>query len=319
MKAILIREFGPPGVMKLEEVLTPVTSSERVLVRVHYSSVNPVDWKIRNGSLRLISGSRFPMMLGSDIAGEVVERGSSVSRFKKGDRVFGMLAFKHRGAYAEYVCAREDALDLIPENLDFKEAAAIPLAALTAYQALHSKGRIESGKTVLINGASGGVGSFAVQIAKAAGAVVSAVCSTHTMQLVRQFGADKVVDYTQQDFAHLPDKYDIIFDAVGKRSFFGVRKNLERGGCYITTLPDKPADILSFFLTFPLSFFGFSRRSFFISVHPSGADLHSLSLLAKEGKLRPLIDREYPLEEINEAHAYSETGHAKGKIVIKIP
>ena len=318
MKAILIRQFGPPGIMKLEEIEKPVITSDRVLVRVRYSSVNPVDWKIRNGSLRLISGSRFPMMLGFDIAGEAVETGSSVTRFKKGDRVFGMLDFTHRGAYAEYAAAREDGLALIPENLDLREAAAVPLAALTAYQAIHYKGRIKSGMNVLINGASGGVGSFAVQIAKAAGAIVSGVCSTHTMQFARQLGAHTIIDYTRQDFAHLPDTYDIIFDAVAKRTFFEVRKNLKVGGCYVTTLPNKPADILSFFLTFPVSFFGFSKRSTFISVQPKGSDLHSLSLLVKEGKLRPFIDREYPLEEINEAHAYSETGHARGKIVIKI-
>jgi len=318
MKAVLIRQFGPPEGMKLEEVEKPVISSGRVLVRVHYSSVNPVDWKIRNGSLKLISGSRFPMVLGFDIAGEVIETGSSVTRFKKGDRVFGMLDFRHRGAYAEYACAREDGLDLIPEILDFKEAAAIPLAALTAYQALHYKGRIKNGKTVLINGASGGVGSFAVQIAKAAGAAVAAVCGAHNMQIARQLGADSVIDYTKQDFGQLPDTYDIIFDAVAKRSFFEVSKNLRGGGCYVTTLPNKPTDILSFVLTFPLSFLGFSKRSTFISVRPRGADLHSLSLLVNEREIRPLIDREYTLEEINEAHAYSETGHARGKIVIKI-
>lgn len=318
MKAILIRQFGPPGVMKLEEVEQPVISRERVLVRTHYSSVNPVDWKIRNGSLRLISGSRFPMMLGFDISGEVIETGSSVTRFKRGDKVFGMLDFRHRGAYAEYACAREGGLDLIPETMDFREAAAIPLAALTAYQALHYKGMIRSDKNILINGASGGVGSFAVQIAKASGAAVTALCGTHTAELVKELGADRVIDYTKQDFRELSDTYDIIFDAVGKRSFFGVRKKLKSGGYYVTTLPNKPADILSFFLTFSLSFFGFSRRSTFISVRPSGADLHTLSLMVKEGKLWPFIDREYTLEEINKAHAYSEGGHARGKIVIKI-
>lgn len=318
MKAILIRRFGPPGIMKLEEVQKPLTPSDRVLVRVHYSSVNPVDWKIRNGSLRLISGSRFPMMLGFDIAGEVVETASTVTRFKKGDRVFGMLDFRHRGAYAEYACAREDGLALIPDNLDFREASAIPLSALTAYQALHCKGRIKSGKNVLINGASGGVGSFAVQIAKAAGAIVSAVCGTHTMHLARQLGADYTIDYTKQDFAYSSATYDIVFDAVGKRSFFEVRRSLKSGGCYVTTLPNKPGDILSFFITFPMSFLGLSKMSTFISVQSRGEDLQSLSLLVKEGKLRPLIDREYTLEEINEAHAYSETGHARGKIVIKI-
>ncbi|HXX54303.1 MAG TPA: NAD(P)-dependent alcohol dehydrogenase [Thermodesulfovibrionales bacterium] len=318
MKAVVIRQFGPPGVMKLEEVKRPFTSGDEVLIRVHYSSVNPVDWKIRNGSLKLISGSRFPMTIGFDVSGEVVERGSSVTRFKRNDRVFGMLDFNRRGAYAEYACAKADNLVLIPENLDFREAAAIPLAALTAYQALHYKAAIKSGSTVLINGASGGVGSFAVQIAKAAGAHVSAVCSTRNIDLARQLGADNVIDYTRQDFRHLTGRYDIFFDAVGKSSFFKVRKNLQSGGCYVTTLPNKTADILSYVLTFPLSFFRFSKRSTFIAVQSRGSDLESLTLLVKEGKLWPLIDREFPLEEISEAHAYSESGHARGKIAIKI-
>ncbi|HUO77378.1 MAG TPA: NAD(P)-dependent alcohol dehydrogenase [Thermodesulfovibrionales bacterium] len=318
MKAVLIRQFGPPGVMKIEEVEKPVISRDRLLVRIFYSSVNPVDWKIRNGSLRLISGSRFPMMLGFDIAGEVVDTGSAVTRFKKGDRVFGMLDFRHRGAYAEYACANEAGLALIPETLDFKEAAAIPLAALTAYQALHYKGRIKNGKTVLINGASGGVGSFAVQIAKASGAAVTAICGTHTTELVKKLGADSVIDYTKHDFRQFSDTYDIIFDVVAKHSFFEVSKNLRGGGYYVTTLPNKPADILSFVLTFPLSFLGLSKRSTFISVRPNGDDLHSLSLLVKEGKIMPLIDREYTLEEINQAHAYSEKGHARGKILIRV-
>ena len=175
MKAVLIRQFGPPDVMQIEEVEKPAISGDQALIRVHYSSVNPVDWKIRNGSLRLLTGSRFPMRLGFDLAGEVLETGSSATRFKKGDKVFGMLDFRHLGSYAEYVCLSENKLALIPDNLDFKEASAVPLAALTAYQALHYKGKIKDGKAVLINGASGGVGSYAVQIASAAGAVVTGV------------------------------------------------------------------------------------------------------------------------------------------------
>lgn len=318
MKAVLIRKFGPPEVLKIEEVDKPVISGDQVLIRVLYSSVNPVDWKIRNGSLKFITGSRFPMALGFDVAGEVVETGPSVTKFQKGDRVFGMLDFRHRGAYAEYACARENAVALIPENLDFKDAAAIPLAALTAYQALYYKGKIKSGETVLINGASGGVGSFAVQIAKAAGAIVAAVCGADNAELVRTLGADKVIDYKKQDFAELPDRYDIIFDAVGTLSFFRISKNLTNSGRYITTLPNKPANILSFLLIPFLSLFRYRKKSAFISVKPCGSDLNSLSLLIKQKKLFPLIDRTFNMEEIREAHAYSETGHARGKIVIKI-
>ncbi len=318
MKAVFIRQFGPPEVMKTEEVDKPQVSGNQVLIRVRYSSVNPVDWKIRNGSLRLLVGSRFPMPLGFDIAGEVVEAGSSVTRFREGDRVFGMLHYKRRGAYAEYACTDENALAPIPEGLDFREAAAIPLAGLTAYQALHMKGKIKSGDAVLINGASGGVGSFAVQIARAAGAEVTGVCGRGNFEVVRRLGAKRVVDYREQDFAGLPERYDIIFDAAGSRSFFGVRKSLTASGRYVTTLPNKPSDILSFFLTSVLPPFVGGRRSTYVSVRPSGPDLRDLTHLVKEQKVVPLIDRVFSMEEIAEAHAYSETGHARGKILIKI-
>lgn len=317
MKAVLIREFGSPEVLRLEEVDKPVISNDEVLIRVHYSSVNPVDWKIRNGSARFFYDSKFPMVLGFDVAGDIVDTGSSVTRFKKGDRVFGMLNYKRRGAYAEYACAKEENLAHIPENLDFKEASAIPLAGLTAYQALYYRGKIKSGESVLINGASGGVGSFGVQIAKAAGATVTAICGTDNIELVKILGADKVIDYRKEDFTKLPDKYDIIFDAVGKLSFFRVNKNLKDSGRYITTLPDK-VDIFSFFLTSFLTLFGYSKKSTFVGVKPSGSDLNSMSSLVKEKKLIPVIDRVFTMEQIREAHAYSETGHARGKIVIKV-
>lgn len=318
MKAVLIRQFGPPEVMKIEEVEKPRISADQVLVRVHYSSVNPVDWKIRNGSLKLLTGSKFPMRLGFDVAGEVIQAGPSVTKFRKGDRVFGMLHYKQRGAYAEYACFDEDNIAPIPESLDFKEAAAVPLAALTAYQALHYKGKVKSGEAVLVNGASGGVGTFAVQIARAAGALVTGVCGSGNAELVRSLGAEKVLNYREQDFTELPERHDIIFDTVGSRSFFAVRKSLKSSGRYITTLPNKSSDVISFFLTALLPPFFDRKKSTYINVRPSGPDLHNLRHLIKEKKLIPLIDRAFTLEEIAEAHAYSETGHARGKIVIKI-
>lgn len=317
MKIVLIRKFGPPEVMNIEEVDKPAIPGDQVLIRVHYSSVNPVDWKIRNGSLKFLTGSKFPMMLGFDIAGEVIDVGPAVTKFKKGDRVFGMLHYRQRGAYAEYVAAKEEDLAMIPENLDFREASAVPLAGLTAYQALHHKGNIKRGDVVLINGASGGVGSFAVQIAKAAGAIVTAVCGTDNLERIKALGVDRVIDYRKQDFTELPDKFDIIFDAVGKRSFFQIRRNLKANSSYVTTLPNM-ANIYSLSLVPFMSLFGYRKKSFLINVHPSGLDLNSLSLLIKQEKLFPLIDRVFTLEEIRKAHAYSETDHAHGKIVIKI-
>jgi NADPH:quinone reductase-like Zn-dependent oxidoreductase len=318
MKAVLINTFGPPDVMKIVETGRPAVPYKGVLVHVRYSCVNPVDWKIRNGSLKLIYGAKFPLKLGFDIAGEVEETGAIVTRFKKGDKVFGMLGYKVRGAYAEYACAEEDLLTLVPANIGFSEAAAAPLAGLTAFQALYYKGAMEENDSVLINGASGGVGSFAVQIAKAAGCRVTAVCGTANVERMRSLGADRVIDYRNQDFTKSPDKYDIIFDAVGARTFFQVRHNLRRKGRYITTLPNKPADIAGFFLLPLLSIFGYRKRTAFISVRPSGADLGRLALLMKEKKIVPLIDRIYYMRDIAAAHAYSETGRARGKILIKI-
>ncbi len=318
MKAVLIRRFGPADVLRIEEVERPPVSGDQVLIRVHYSSVNPVDWKIRNGSLKLLTGSRFPMRLGFDVSGEVVETGPSADRFKIGDRVFGMLDFRHLGAYAEYACAREKTIAQIPGNLDYKDAAAVPLAALTAYQALHHKGGIGEGQSVLVNGASGGVGSFGVQIAKAAGAFVTGVCGTDSIELVRMLGADNVINYRIRNFTEQDERYDIIFDAVGLRSFFGVSKSLNKSGRYVTTLPNKSSDVVSFFLTSMLPLFFAGKKSTYINVRPSGADLNHLSLLIEQKKIVPVIDRVFTLEEIAEAHAYSETGHARGKIVIKI-
>ena len=318
MKAVLIRKFGPPDVMRVEEVERPAVPDSGVLVRVRYSSVNPVDWRIRNGSLKFIYGSRFPMRLGFDIAGEVEETGRSVTRFSKGDRVFGMLNYKVRGAYAEFACTEEKLLALIPWYIDFSEAAAMPLAGLTSFQALYNKGNIEDYDSVLINGASGGVGSFAVQIAKAAGCNVTAVCGTDHVEHVKALGADRVIDRLKQDFTRMPDKYAIIFDAVGKLTFCRVRRNLTKDGRYITTLPNKPADIACFLLLPVLSFFGYRKSSAFITVRPGGEDLSRLALLVKEKKLVPLIDRTFDLEDIAAAHAYSETGRAAGKILIKI-
>ncbi len=318
MKAILINGFGNPGVMKVCEVDKPAVPDDGVLVRVLFSSVNPVDWRIRNGSLKLIYGSKFPMKLGFDVAGEVEKTGPAVTKFRRGDRVFGMLDYKVRGAYAEYACAQEDLLALIPGNIGFSEAAAIPLAGLTAFQALHYKGGIKKGDSVLINGASGGVGSFAIQIAKAAGCKATAVCGTEHVDHVRGLGADRVIDRLKSDFTDMPDKYDLIFDAVGKLTYFRVRRNLTKEGRYITTLPNKAANIAAFFMQPFFSFFGSGKKAAFISVRPGADDLNTLALLVKVKKLAPVIDRIFDLKDSAAAHAYSETGRATGKIIIRI-
>jgi NADPH:quinone reductase-like Zn-dependent oxidoreductase len=229
-----------------------------------------------------------------------------------------MLDFRSIGAYAEYVAVKEHIVAKIPDRLDFQQAAAVPLAGLTAYQALHDKARIKKGDAVLIHGASGGVGSFAVQIARAAGAMVTGICSTRNVELVEKLGAHEVIDYTRHNLRKLSGSYDIIFDAVGMLQYFRIKRNLKSTGRYITTLPNQFSNVASFFLTAIGAFFGYKKKSAFITVKPNASDLESLGLLIQEGKMMPRIDRTFTLEEIQEAHDYSESGRAKGKIVIKI-
>lgn len=217
MKAVIIRRYGAAEVLQYEDVEQPKIEPTQLLVKVRASSVNPIDWKIRQGMLSLITGSKFPKILGFDVAGEVVAIGSGVTRFKPGDAVYGSTSFPG-GGYAEFAAVPENLVVLKPTNLSYEEAAAVPLAALTALQALRDQGNIQTGQTVLINGAAGGVGSFAVQIAKALGTVVTGVSSTKNLDLVKSLLADRVIDYTQQDFTQDTAQYDIIFDAVGKRS-----------------------------------------------------------------------------------------------------
>jgi len=318
MKAAIIRKYGPPEVIEIDDIPKPTIARTQVLIRVVYTSVNPIDWKMRNGSFWFLTGFRFPITLGFDVAGEIAETGRDVKRFSKGDRVFCMLDIRDRGSYAEYARAKESSVVLISEGVSFREAAASPLAGLTAYQALHRKGKIKEGDTVLVNGASGGVGSFAVQIAKAEGARVTAVCGTRNTELLRSLGADTVIDYEREDLTLIPEKYDILFDAVGTLSFPRIQTILKDTGHYITTLPYNPSNVLSFFLTPLLPVLGHRKRSSFIGVRTNGTDLQSLASLLKHRRIVPVIDREYPLEAIREAHAYSQTGHARGKIVIKV-
>ena len=318
MKAAIIRKYGPPDVLEIDDIPKPTITSTQVLIRVIYTSVNPIDWKMRNGSFWFLSGFRFPITLGYDVAGEIAETGRDVKRFNKGDRVFCMLDIRDRGSYAEYARAKESSVVLIPEGLSFREAAASPLAGLTAYQALHRKGKVKRGDNVLVNGASGGVGSFAVQIAKVEGARVTAVCGTRNTELLRSLGADTVIDYEREDLTVIPEKYDILFDTVGALSFPRIQTILKDTGHYITTLPYNLSNVLSFFLTPLLPVFGQRKRSSFIGVRTHGTDLQSLASLMENKRIVPLIDREYPLEAIREAHAYSQTGHARGKIVIKV-
>jgi 2-desacetyl-2-hydroxyethyl bacteriochlorophyllide A dehydrogenase len=313
MKAVTINKYGSPEVLQYTDVEQPKITSDRILVKVRASSVNPIDWKIRKGMLGVLTGNKFPMILGFDIAGEVVEIGSNVKNFKVGDVIYAYSDSLPGGAYAEYAAVSEEVVCLKPTNMNYEQAAVVPLAATTALQGLRDKGEIKKGQKVLINGASGGVGTFAVQIAKAYETEVTAVCSGKNVELVKSLGADKVIDYTQQDFTTTKEKYDIILDAVSNRSFSECQNNLLPQGIYITLLPS--LDIL---LQGVLRFFIPGKKAKLFFAKASGKDLAYLKDLIEAGKIRSIIDRTYPLSEMSAAHTYSEQGRAVGKIAIAL-
>ena len=313
MKAVFINQYGSTQVLQYGDIETPSINRDQLLVKVYASSVNPVDWKIRAGQLQFLTGYKFPMVLGFDVSGEVVAVGESVTRFQTGDKVYAYLDSLPGGAYAEYAVVSERVACFKPDNMSYEQAAAVPLAATTALQALRDLGQILPGHKVLINGASGGVGSFAVQIAKALKAEVTAVCSTQNVELVKSLGGDRVIDYTVQDFTKDASLYDIIFDTVGKESFSGCQNILKPNGVYVTTLPN-PDSVMQSLLTFLLP----GKKSKLVVAQSRGQDLAYLKELIEGGKIRSVIDRTYPLEELAAAHAESEQGHVVGKLVIAV-
>jgi 2-desacetyl-2-hydroxyethyl bacteriochlorophyllide A dehydrogenase len=313
MKAVFINRYGSTEVLQYGDIETPVIKSDQLLVKVHASSINPIDWKIRAGQLQVLTGYQFPLVLGLDVSGEVVAVGESVTRFQTGDKVYAYLDSLPGGAYAEYVALSERVACLKPDNMSDEQAAAVPLAATTALQALRNQGQILPGQKVSINGASGGVGSFAVQIAKAFKAEVTAICSTPNVELVQSLGADRIIDYTAQDFTKDTSVYDIIFDAVGKQSFSDCQNILQPNGIYVTTLPT-PNSLMQSFLTFLVT----GKKAKFMVAQSSGQDLAFLKELIEAGKIRSVIERTYPLEELAAAHAHSERGHVVGKLAIAV-
>lgn len=313
MQAVVIDRYGGNEVVEVREAPLPTPGPEEVLIRVRAASVNPVDWKIRGGMLRIFTGRSFPKVLGCECAGEVAEAGAGVKRFRKGDRVIGYPGIKRLGAFAEYACVREESTFPLPETIPFEQASTLPIAGLTALQALRTLGRIAAGHEVLINGASGGVGTFAVQIARISGARVTAVCSAANAELVRELGAERTIDYRREDFTQGPDRYDIVFDAVSKRSFAECKRVLAPNGLYVATLPT-PSVLLSQYLTGFLT----RKKARVIMVRPNADDLAWLTGRIEAGRIRVVLDRVYPLEEAREALAYSETGKARGKVVLGV-
>ncbi len=314
MRAAVIRRFGPPDVFEVCEMPTPKIGPGKVLIRVQAAGINPIDWRIRNGSLRFVMPTRFPLVLGYDVSGVIIDVGAAVTDFKPGDEVFAFLdTFRQGGGYAELASVSAHVLAMKPGNLSHSEAAAVPLAATTALQALRDLGKIDGRSRVLINGASGGVGSFAVQIAKTYGADVTGVCGPNNLELVGQLGADRVIDYTKVDFIRENRHYDIVLDAVAKRSYPECRRVLKPRGHYISTVPSAKQ-----FLHQAWTWLLRGRRSHTFFARPNGSDLLDLKDLIESGKLRPIVDRVYPLTEAGIAHAASEGGHVRGKLVLDL-
>lgn len=313
MKAAVIYSYGTPDVLQVAEIERPQIKPDRLLVKVYASSINPIECKMRKGMLKILTGSKFPIILGFDVSGEVIEVGAQVSRFQPGDLVYARLDQLTGGAYAEYAAVSEKVAAPKPTNMNHEQAAAVPLAGMTALQALRDEGQLKVGQKVLINGASGGVGTFAVQIAKALGAEVTGVCGSKNVDLVNSLGADRVIDYTQQDFTQDSAKYDIIFDVVGNRSFSDCKSVLQLDGVYVTTQP-YPGNYLQSFLTALLP----GQKYKVILLKSNHADLAYLTEQIEAGKIRSVVDRTYPLSEIANAHTYSETERTVGKVVIAI-
>jgi len=321
MKAAVYTRYGPPSVAEIRDLEKPVPIDDEVLIKVRAASVNPADWRLMRGVpfvFHLLFGVRKPTLmqpgrLGHDVAGQVEAIGSKVSRFKPGDEVFGA----GRGSLAEYVCVSETRLALKPESVSFEQAASAPVAGLTALQGLRDKGEIRAGQKVLINGAAGGVGTFAVQIAKSFGAEVTGVCSTRNLEVVRSLGADHVIDYTQEDFTRSPQRYDLILDNVGNHSMFECRSILHpRGICVTVGAPKNPGVFLLRFLTAPLLSRFVSQKFVLFIARINKEDLAILSGLMESGKAKPVIGRRYPLSEAVEALQHLEEGHVRGKLII---
>jgi len=320
MKAIVRETYGPPDVLHLEDVPVPTLGDGDVLVSVRAASANAGDWHLLRGTpfpVRLVAGLRVPKftIIGTDIAGRVEAVGRNVTHFRPGDEVFGELSRCGFGAYAEFAVAPEKALALKPANLSFEEAATLPTAGCTALQGLR-KGRIQRAQRVLINGASGGVGTFAVQIAKTFGAEVTAVCSSRNVDVMRSIGADEVIDYTNDDFATHGHKYDLILAANGDRSIWEYRRALTADGCYVMT-GGSNRQLTDALLFGPLLSMG-RQRFGNVLVKPNQTDLLMLKELCETGKLRPVIDRRFPLSDVSSAVRYVEDGHARGKVVVTV-
>lgn len=320
MKAMVCTKYGSPDVFRLQEVEKPTPKDHEVLIKIHAAAAGPADCTFRKGDpfmVRLVYGLKGPKhsILGTELSGEIEAVGKAVTRFQVGDQVFGLSA-KTFGAHAEYICLPEDTpLAIKSTAMSYEEAVAVCDGALTAVTFLRDKAKLQRGQKILINGASGAVGIYAVQFAKYLGAEVTGVCSTANLALVKSHGADQVIDYTQTDFTKTGQTYDVIFDAVGKRSFAECKGSLTERGVYLTTVPS---------LTILLEMLGTAvlgnRKAIFATagLMQNTANLTFLNELFEAGQIKAVIDRRYPLEQLADAHRYVETGHKKGNVVITL-
>ena len=316
MKAAVIEGYGAADRFEVREVEKPAPGPGQLLVRVRAVSVNPLDWKMRSGRMRWMKPARFPLILGYDVAGEVEAIGAEVSHFAPGDAVYAYSA--QGGGYAEHALVEERAAAPKPASLSFEEAAAVPVAALTALQALRDKGELAEGERLLVNGGAGGVGHFAVQIGKSLGARVTAVASGRNQDFLREIGADRAIDYEQEDFTKDDEDHHVVFDTVGKTSFRECDLILEeKGGVYVTT-SFSPEILVQGMVSLVGGLFGPVRRARAVMIRPSGQDLAFLGRLIDTGRLRPHVEEVFRLERIADAHVYSEEGHVRGKLVVRI-
>jgi NADPH:quinone reductase-like Zn-dependent oxidoreductase len=333
MKAVVAEQYGGAEVLELSDDLPmPRVGPNGVLVEMRAASVNPVDWKLRQGLLHAVMPVVFPVIWGCDLSGVVKEVGPSVTLFKPGDEVYGMkdgyVAKTYRGTYAEYVVVPEKSLAAKPKALSHEQAAAVPLTALTAWQAMVNQGRLKPGQRVLIHAGAGGVGIMAIQIAKAFGAYVAATASARNQDLLRELGADLAIDYTREKVGKVRPKFDLVLDAVGESVWAESFRALKVGGRLVTLsppIPEHPGGKLKFFAAAGRGVaFGVARgllggkRLAVTRVKPRGGELEKISALIEAGKVRPVVEKIFALEQIAEAHRLSEAGHVRGKLAIRI-
>jgi NADPH:quinone reductase-like Zn-dependent oxidoreductase len=332
MKAFVVDRYGRKNALRVGEMSTPEPQADEVLIQIHAASVNPLDSKIKDGEFKLILPYRLPLILGNDLAGVVVRVGSRVQRFKEGDEVYARPHKERIGTFADFIAVKEDAVALKPKTLTMEEAASIPLVGLTAWQALIEKGKLKKGQKVLIHAGSGGVGTFAIQLAKHAGATVATTTSARNVELVKQLGADIVIDYKKDDFADTLTGYDLVLDTQGGNTLKKSLRVLRPGGRLIGIAgppdPDFAKELgASWFMKTVVRLLSRSVRKAskrnqitysFLFMRASGSQLGQIATLIDAGAIRPVIDRVFPFASTNEALAYVETGRAKGKVVVKL-